>query len=165
MFYEEVLRKLNKEEIRYLVVGGIALNLHGVPRTTMDLDLMVDLSKKNLSKLTNVLKSLGYEPKTPNKAADLLDEEKRKMWIRDKNMLAFCFIDPKKPYKQVDIFIDNPIDFEKADQARNDINAEGLVLPLISLDNLIQLKEKSSRKQDISDVEALKQIKEIENNE
>ena len=50
MFYEEVFRALNKNKVRYLVVGGGAVVLHGVVRMTADLDLFVDLKENNLLK-------------------------------------------------------------------------------------------------------------------
>lgn len=46
MYYELVFRNLNKKKVRYVVIGGIAVNLHGIPRATADLDLMVDLEKE-----------------------------------------------------------------------------------------------------------------------
>ena len=43
MFYEKIFRQFKLEDIHYLVVGGIAVNLYGVPRATQDLDLMIEL--------------------------------------------------------------------------------------------------------------------------
>lgn len=50
MFYLEVFESFSKNSIRYLIVGGLAVNLHGVPRTTQDIDLIVDPDKDNLKK-------------------------------------------------------------------------------------------------------------------
>jgi hypothetical protein len=65
MFYEEVFRELNKSEVLYLVIGGIAVNLYGVPRVTQDLDLLVDMGKENLKRLVKALENIGYHPKLP----------------------------------------------------------------------------------------------------
>ncbi|MEM2192104.1 MAG: hypothetical protein QXG38_00630 [Candidatus Hadarchaeales archaeon] len=43
MYYEKVLRELNAKRIRYILAGGIAVKLHGVPRATADLDILLDL--------------------------------------------------------------------------------------------------------------------------
>lgn len=51
MYYEDVFSELNKSKVKYLVTGGVALNLHGIPRMTADLDLMVDSKRGNLMKL------------------------------------------------------------------------------------------------------------------
>ncbi len=40
MFYLDLFKALEKHKVRYLLVGGLAMNLHGVPRATMDVDLV-----------------------------------------------------------------------------------------------------------------------------
>ena len=45
---ERVLAALNAAEVRYLVVGGVAVVLHGYLRTTADLDLVVELETDNV---------------------------------------------------------------------------------------------------------------------
>ena len=47
IFYEDLLRALQASNVRYVVVGGTAVILHGVPRTTADLDVVVDLAAEN----------------------------------------------------------------------------------------------------------------------
>jgi hypothetical protein len=49
--YQRFFEGLNKEDIDYLVVGGLAVNLHGIPRMTYDIDLMVSLDTGNIMKL------------------------------------------------------------------------------------------------------------------
>jgi len=165
MYYEEVFEKLNIKNIRYLIVGGIAVNLYGIPRTTMDLDLMVDLSKNNLLSFINAMNDLGYEPKAPVGTDELIDAEKRKSWQEKKNMIVFSFIVPEKPYKQIDFFLNNPINFEKAFKSKEIIKTGGPKLPLISLKDLIELKRISGRRQDLADIESLQKIEEIINEE
>ena len=152
MYYEEIFQELNRREVRYLVVGGVAVNLYGVPRATMDLDLMVDLKRANLQKFITALTKLGYKPKLPVKIEDLLDPQKRRFWQKEDN---------ERPFQQVDIFVDNPIEFEEAERAKEIMESGGPKIPLIGVDGLIALKQKSGRKQDLSDVEALKKIKEL----
>lgn len=45
--YLAIFKKLNEKEIRYIVAGGIAVNLYGIPRMTYDVDLILDLEDKN----------------------------------------------------------------------------------------------------------------------
>jgi len=54
MVYEDIFTKLNERKVNYLVVGGIALVLHGVVRLTADLDLIVKLQSDNLAKFISV---------------------------------------------------------------------------------------------------------------
>lgn len=134
MYYEDVFNQLNNKKVRYLVVGGIAVNLYGVPRATMDLGLMVETSKTNLSKLIAVLEELGYKPKVPAKASELADPKKRKIWREEKHMIVFSFIHLQLPYQQIDIFLDNPMDFEEASRARYLTTAKRIKIPLLSID-------------------------------
>lgn len=159
MYYEDVFNQLNNKKVRYLVVGGIAVNLYGVPRATMDLDLMVETSKTNLSKLIAVLEELGYKPKVPVKACELADPKKRKIWREEKHMIVFSFIHLRLPYQQIDIFLDNPMDFEEANRARYLTTAKRIKIPLLSIDHLIKLKLDLGREQDLADVEALEKVK------
>jgi len=158
--YEDVFRELYKNKVRYIVVGGIAVNLYGVPRMTADLDLMVDLEKENVLKTVNILRSLGYVPKIPENPENLANREKREEW-KKKNMKAFTFWNTKKPYKQIDIFIENIIDFDKAYNRREKVKAEGFEIYLASIDDLIEMKRKSGRKQDLCDIEALRKVKDL----
>ena len=71
MFYEKVFKELNKRKVRYVVIGGIAVNLYGIPRFTRDLDLAVDLSEKNLTRLISTMNSLGYKPRSEEHTSEL----------------------------------------------------------------------------------------------
>ena len=120
MYYEEIFQELNRREVRYLVVGGVAVNLYGVPRATMDLDQMVDLKRANLQKFITALAKLGYKPKLPVKIEDLLDPQKRRFWQKEDN---------ERPFQQVDIFVDNPIEFEEAERAKRSWKVGDLKFP------------------------------------
>jgi len=89
-----------------MVAGGIAVNLYGIERATADIDIVVNLDKKNLSKFVKVAKKLGLKPKVPVTLDDLLDSEKRKNWITDKGMMMFSFYDTKNLFFLIDIFDD-----------------------------------------------------------
>ena len=53
MFYERIFRELANRNIKYLVIGGIAVNIHGYSRATGDLDIMLSLEKDNLERSLN----------------------------------------------------------------------------------------------------------------
>ncbi len=161
MFYEEVFDELNKRGVRYLVVGGVALVLTGVVRLTVDLDLMLDMSQKNLEKFVSAMTNLGYKPKMPVDATDLIDPENRDKWMQEKNMVVFSFIKSKESFAIVDVFIDEPIDFEKSYSKKNIVMADGLGIPLVSLDDLKKLKRMSGRSQDIADIKALDELEKL----
>ena len=160
MFYEQVFRKLNKKRVRYLVVGGIAVNLHGFPRVTGDLDIMLDLNDgKSVNGFVEVIKVLGFKPKIPVQVDDFAIPSKRKSWIEEKNMKVFSVYNPSQEIEHIDVLIENLIDFDKAYKTREIVNAGNLKVPVVSIDDLIKLKKISGRKRDEIDIAALKEIK------
>lgn len=161
MFYERVFKELNKEGVRYIVIGGIALNLHGVPRATADLDLAVEIEQDNLEKIAVVLTKIGFKPRLPVKPGDFSNPKNLEKWCKEKKMQAFTFWNPKRSFEEVDILINSPIEFKEIDKAKKVIKAGYISIPLISIDHLIKLKEESGRKQDEADIEALKKIKKL----
>jgi len=159
MFYEDVFTALQEYRVRYLIVGAFAMNLHGAPRMTADLDLVVDLARNNLKRLVTALENAGYRPRLPVPATDLLDEEKRAAWFTEKHLVAFTFLNPKVPYQEVDILLRSPIPFAEADQGKRILASGSLRLPVISVEHLIRMKAQAGRDQDRSDIEVLERIK------
>ena len=81
MIYEEIFREFEARRVRYLVVGGIAVNLYSYVRMTMDLDIMTDLSSENLAKIIDGMEKLGYRPRLLVQALELVSEEQRNLCI------------------------------------------------------------------------------------
>jgi len=158
MFYEEVFRDLNKNKVRYLVVGGGAVVLHGVVRLTADIDLFVDFEQKNLLKFTEVLTNLGYRPKIPVKASDFADKYNRERWKREKQMLVFSFYHLKRHQDHIDVFVYEPVDFKKAYKEKEVMKAGRIKIPVISIKHLKKMKMMAGRPQDLSDIEALEEV-------
>ena len=68
---------MNRRKVRYLLAGGIAVNLYGIERATADIDIIVDLEDGNLQRFINVVKEMGFKPKVPVMLEDFLKREKR----------------------------------------------------------------------------------------
>ena len=152
---------MNRQKVRYLVVGGGAVVLHGVVRMTADLDLFVAFEEKNLLKFTNALTMLGYRPKIPVKASDFADKSNREKWKKEKNMLVFSFYHLKRYQDHIDVFVYEPVGFEKAYKEREIMTADLIKIPVISIKYLKKMKMIAARPQDLADIEALKQVEEI----
>ena len=56
IIYEDILREFRKQKVKYVLVGGIAVNLLGFLRTTSDLDILVEMSDENLANVVRILK-------------------------------------------------------------------------------------------------------------
>jgi len=158
MYYEEVFRKLGEKKIRYAVVGGIALVLHGVVRFTADLDLIIELSADNLTKFISAMNELGYKPKLPVKAEDFADPVTRERWIAEKGMKVFTFYHPERQLSQVDIFVSELLKFDEIEKELVWIKARDVAIPVVSFTHLKMLKRIAGRPQDIADIEALEEL-------
>jgi len=156
--FQRIFKELNKLKIDYLVVGGLAVNFHGVPRMTYDIDLMLLLRPENIKRLIDKLTGWGYRPKVPVNPMELADEARRNLWIEEKGMKAMNFYSEKSPIGEIDIVFDSPIPYDELKSRAVMIELYGERIPTISIRDLIELKEKSGREQDISDVEHLKRI-------
>lgn len=158
LFYGEVFKKLKEKNVNYIVVGGIAVALHGAPRFTADADLALELVPENIEKFVSALKELGYEPKVPVNPLELADPQKRADWFKNKSMKVFSFWKPNDPLKLIDVFVNNPIDFSELRKEMVIKKAAGLEVPIPSLKHLIALKKLSGRPQDLRDIELLEQL-------
>ena len=65
ILYEEVLKDFQKQKVKYVIVGGMAVNLLGSFRSTADLDLLLEMSDENLRKVVRILKKRGYRVRQP----------------------------------------------------------------------------------------------------
>jgi len=156
--YLEIFSQLNANKIKYIIVGGLAINIHGIPRATYDIDLLLDMNKENLEKFILLMKKLGFKPKVPVEIEDFLSEEKRKRWIEEKNMKAFSLYNPKFTITEIDVVINTSISYK--DAIKNVVHKKicDILLPVISIKDIIKMKTSSSRKQDIADIEMLKKL-------
>jgi len=161
MYYEEVFRELGRQKVRYMVIGGMAIVLHGIVRLTADLDIMIDLRRENVLKLVSAMENLGYTPRVPVDARDFADAEKRKTWIKEKNMEVFSFFDPKTPLHLVDVLVKEPLDFEEAYARKVTVEAAGILIPVVSIKDLITLKQIPKREKDLDDLKSLKKLERI----
>ena len=160
IIYEEILRAFQKAKVKYILVGGIALNLHGALRATADLDILVEMSDENLAKIVSILRNRGYQVRQPVDPMGIADAEIRKDWIRNKHMKAFNFFKGRE-LEEVDIIIDSPVSYAAASKQTKKIKIDGILLPLISIEHLIQMKRGTGREIDRLDVAQLKKIKKL----
>ncbi len=162
MYYENVFRSLQKNNIRYAVAGGVALVLHGVIRFTADLDLIVDLETENLGRFVQAMTEQGYRPRNPVEAEDFLDPAIREGWKREKGMEVFSFVDPAQPMTLIDVFIEERIPFREVLQEIEQMAAKGITIPVVSLRHLKRLKQSAGRPQDLADIEAIEALEKHE---
>lgn len=158
MFYLDLFKALEKYKVRYMLVGGLAMNLHGVPRATMDVDIVLALDPANLKAFLGMTRDLKLKSVAPVNMEGLLDPEQRQKWLKDKNMLVFALRPPDINGPTVDVLIDPPLDIEAALKRAIRREVSKVNISLISIEDLIRLKEQTGRSQDKSDVEHLHRL-------
>ena len=158
MFYLDLFKALEKHKVRYLLVGGLAMNLHGVPRSTMDVDIVLALDPANLKAFLTMAGVLKLTPVAPLNLDGLLEPAQRQKWLKEKNMLALALRPPDIKGPTVDVLIDPPLDIESALKRAVKREVSEVNISLISIEDLILLKEKAGREQDRSDIEHLRRI-------
>jgi len=160
MLYEEILREFQKQKVKYIIVGGIAVNLLGSVRNTADMDILVEMTDANLAKVVKILKKAGYHVKQPVDPLMIADKKTREDWIENKHMKAFNFY-KEDELKEVDIIIETPVPFEKAKKNIARIKSGDITLPVVSINDLIRMKKNTGRAVDKMDIEQLKKIKSL----
>lgn len=161
LFYLEVLESLQKKGVRYLVVGGLAVNLHGVPRMTQDMDLIIALDADNVERLISALTESGFVPRLPEDPKKLSDPETLRKWKKEKNMIAFSFYHKTGNYRVVDVVIDQPLDFAESEKRMETRTVGAVTVRLVSQGDLEIMKKKSGRPQDIADLKMLREAAKI----
>ena len=153
MWIEQLIDSLDRHRVKYAIVGGYALALHGAVRGTVDVDVVLKISRTNYQNAEKALLELGMTSRLPVGADEVFDF--REEYIRNRNMAAWNFTNPQDPTQAVDIVISQDLSGMKTDR----IKAGDLILPVLSVRDLIRMKQKSGRPQDLQDIEALKKIK------
>lgn len=161
MFYLDLFGALARHRVRYVVVGGLALNLHGVERATMDVDLAVALDAPNLGAAIDAFEALGLVPVAPVTLHEARDPETLRRWRRDRNMVAFGLRPDRGVGPTVDCLIDPAVPFERLQAGALVKSVGALAIPVASIDDLIALKRAAGRSIDASDIAALERLKHL----
>ncbi|MEX1258958.1 MAG: DUF6036 family nucleotidyltransferase [Gemmatimonadota bacterium] len=158
---EAVFRALNARGVRYLVAGGVAVNVHGYQRLTHDLDLVLQLDSGNVRAALQALEDLGYGPLLPVRAEEFADPDVRRDWIETRNLQVFSLVSEGHPGLTVDLFATEPFDFPREYEGALVAEvAPGLRVRFVRLAALIAMKEAASRPRDLDDVEHLRALAE-----
>jgi len=154
---KQIAAALNAAGARYLVVGGLAVVAHGYGRSTMDMDLVVDFARKNLSSVFSALARLGYRPVPPVDPMDLADPSARKRWVEEKGMRVLPLQSETHWETPVDIFVVESFSFEREyEQALRERLPGGEPIRFVRVETLIEMKQGAGRHQDLADIEELK---------
>jgi len=153
-----VFSALNAAKAHYVVVGGVACVLHGHVRLTADLDLMVDLETDAAKRVISALTDIGYRPVAPVDPFGLCDPETRESWIEEKHMVVLGMQDPENPLRSVDLFVEEPMDFDGLYERSVVMDVNNTSVWVASVPDLIALKRQAGRQRDLEDIAELERL-------
>jgi hypothetical protein len=153
-----ILRALNEANVRYLIVGGLAVVAHGYVRFTQDIDLVIQLERENVLRAMNALTAIGYSPLIPVDAAQFADETLRQQWRNEKGMIVFQLFNPNRESTRVDVFVSEPFVFAQEFKTAIWHTWGELRAPVVRIETLIAMKEAAGRPQDLADAALLRDI-------
>lgn len=156
--FEELLAYLEQSDVRFVVVGGVAVVIQGHARLTVDVDLVLDLESGNVRRAIEALSARGLRPLLPVDPYDFADEAKRRDWIETKNLQVFSMRDEKNSLLTVDFFAEEPIPFEELWARADVVTLGGRSIHVASIADLIRMKRTAARPQDMIDIEHLESI-------
>ena len=152
MFLIDVAESLKRHRVNYALVGGYAVALHGAVRGTVDVDIVVALTKNSLERAERALRAIGLHSRLPINAQDVYAF--RDEYIQKRNLTAWTFVNPDDPLKVVDIIITEDATAVKKVTKK----VSGKRLNVAAIPDLIALKEKAGRPQDLEDIAALEKL-------
>lgn len=159
---EAIVRALNKANVRYLIVGGVAVIAHGYERLTKDLDLVIGLKRENILAGLHALQEIGYRMAIPEKPEDFANAELREQWRGEKGMIVLKLWSDAHRRTPIDVFIYEPFDFDAEYAAARRENVLGaLQVPVVRYETLIEMKKSAGRPQDLADIADLSRLQEL----
>ncbi len=158
---ERVISALESAYVRYLVVGGVAVVLHGYLRTTADLDLVIQLERANVERAISALTALGLQPRIPVAPDQFADPRQRSEWVSTKGMTVFSLWDPSSPGFSVDLFAEEPFDFDTAHARATRVPIGSAEAAVVGRSDLIAMKRAVARPRDLDDVLHLEAIEDL----
>jgi hypothetical protein len=151
-FLARVGKALDAAGVRYAVVGGYAVALHGAVRGTVDIDLVLRWDLRNLESAATALGSLGLVSRLPVTAEDVY--RFRDEYIYNRNLIAWNFYNPRDLTEQVDIVISEDLKGKRTISVQTRAGA----IRVLSRKDLIAMKRASGRPQDLADADALEKL-------
>ncbi|MGE3757159.1 MAG: nucleotidyl transferase AbiEii/AbiGii toxin family protein [Pseudobdellovibrionaceae bacterium] len=151
MLLYEIVDAFDSAKLKYAIVGGYALALHGLVRATMDVDLVVNLKQSDFEMSEKVLEKIGLRSRLPVRAQDII--KMRNEYIQNRNLIAWSFVDYSDPSRQVDILITKDLRDLKCEK----ISVGGKKINVASLQEILKMKIEAGRDQDLVDIKNIRE--------
>ena len=139
--FKEFIQSLNDNHVRYLVVGGYAVALHGHPRYTKDIDIWIEMKPENAANLVAALEKFGLGS----------------LGLKEEDFLVpGQVVQLGQPPNRIDLLCTiSGVDFAACYESRVTVEVDEVLVSFIDLENLRKNKAASGRHQDMADLENL----------
>jgi predicted nucleotidyltransferase len=139
--FKEFIQSLNDNDVRYLVVGGYAVALHGHPRYTKDIDIWIEPDPENANRMVRAIIQFGFES-LGLEMDDFLEED--------------VIIQLGYPPNRIDLMTSlSGVNFKSCYEERISVEIDGVRVNFIDLTSLRKNKSATGRSQDLADLENL----------
>ncbi|HEX2880247.1 MAG TPA: hypothetical protein VHO25_12015 [Polyangiaceae bacterium] len=160
----DLLSHLHDHHVDFVIVGGVATAMHGGTRVTFDLDIVPSLEPSSWQALVDFLWSLGARPRIPESLESIRVVSNVRQWHRERNMLALNFRTPDGS-TDVDLLVSESDRLEQLKRRAASVTLDDRTFFVASIDDLITMKERAGRPQDLLDIAQLRDIKFRSNSE
>lgn len=155
--FKQILQQLKDAKVDFVIVGGVAASLHGGSRVTFDLDIVPSLESASWQAAVDLLWSLGARPRIPETLERIRDTANILHWREEKGMLALNFRTPEGSV-EVDLLVSEADRFNALRERAVALNFQGQQFLVASIEDLIDMKTRAARPQDLLDIDELRAI-------
>lgn len=139
--FKEFIALLNNNEVRYLVVGGYAVAVHGHPRYTKDLDVWIELNPQNAANVIKALDQFGFGTLGLKVDDFLVPDQVIQLGLAP---------------NRIDLFVSlEGVEFKECYESKFEVLIDETTVNFIDIENLKKNKKATGRLQDLADVENL----------
>lgn len=135
--FGQVLRALLRGRVRFVLIGGLAAVLHGVPRATFDLDIFV--GRKGGERALRIVEGLKFFPSPVDRPPTGAVKQRHQLYVHASGAVVDVWFKPRGA------------DFESLWNRRSRVRIGGLLLPVASPRDLVRLKRATGRPKDMED--------------
>jgi len=119
---------------------------------------VIEMSPDNLGRALDALEGTGFQPRPPVPVRSFADPEIRRSWVETENLQVFSLWHPELPGFEVDLYVEEPFDFDEAWTRRVEVQLAGTTAMVVGLEDLLVLKRAAGRARDLEDVAVLEAI-------
>ena len=153
---KDVFASFQRHEVKYLLCGGLAVNLYGIPRMTADIDVIVEWTELNVERFEVALEENGYKHNLLFQLKTLIPASVRLQYFKDKNLIAYSYSSDLLRAVSLDVLTQATLDFKTYWERKEIKYLKTVPVYLLAVDDLIQMKQLANREQDKADIINLK---------